>query len=299
MNSPLKSLPQRRLVLSSWAFVLVAMSGLLHAVWNLFAKRSAHPVVFLWLFQCVAVLAFLPWALCALASHPISGRGWLMLAAAVTMHGIYVIFLSRTYDAGDLSQVYPMMRGVSPLLVPILAVAVLGEAVSGLGWAGIGAIVAGILLLGDWHWRTSDGQRAGVPRAARLALTVGLAITGYTLLDKVALPYVAAVTLNDAGNLANVLALSWWALRSGVVRKEWARTRQTIILAGILAPGSYLLFLLALREAAAAQVAPMRAVGTVFGTVLGVVVLGESHGRRRIAAAGLIAAGVVALGLWG
>lgn len=84
-----------------------------------------------------------------------------------------------------------------------------------------------------------------------------------------------------------------------MIRTEWTRHWRTIIVGGILSPGAYLLFLLALRMAPVAQMAPMREIGTVFGTMLGIGVLKERHGPRRLAAAGLIAAGVMTLGLWG
>jgi len=48
-----------------------------------------------------------------------------------------------------------------------------------------------------------------------------------------------------------------------------------------------------------AQPAPMRGIGAVFGTILGIFVLKETQGRRRIMAAGLITAGVILLSIFG
>ncbi len=154
---------------------------------------------------------------------------------------------------------------------------------------------------GDWGARhRGHPERPGyTSQTTGIAMAVGLAITSYTVLDKVTLRYIPAVALNDASNLANLLALSWGAARSGVIRTEWIRHWRTIIMGGILSPGGYLLFLLALRLAPVAQLAPMREIGTVFGTVLGIGVLKERQGSRRLAAAGLIAAGVMTLGMWG
>ncbi len=283
----------------SVALVFVTLSGLLNAVWNLFAKRSGHPTVFLWSFQWVAVIAFLPWTWVAVAHHAIPVRGWVFLGVTITLHGIYVVLLARTYAAGDLSQVYPLMRGVSPLLVPIIGVTLLGEQITAIGGLGIVAIVTGIGLLGHWRWCGHPERPGYTSQTTGIAMAVGLAITSYTVLDKVTLRYIPAVALNDASNLANLLALSWGAARSGVIRTEWIRHWRTIIMGGILSPGGYLLFLLALRLAPVAQLAPMREIGTVFGTVLGIGVLKERQGSRRLAAAGLIAAGVMTLGMWG
>lgn len=129
------------------------------------------------------------------------------------------------------------MRGVSPLLVPILRMTLLGERIWGIGDFGIVGIVTGIGLLGDWRWRRRPERSPLAPHATEIALAVGLAITSYTVLDKVTLQYIPAVTLNDASNFGNLLALSWGAARSGAIRTEWTRHWRTIIVGGILSPG--------------------------------------------------------------
>lgn len=106
-----------------------------------------------------------------------------------------------------------------------------------------------------------------------------MSITIYTTFDKITLQYIPAVTLNDASNLGNLIALSWMAVRSGAISAEWKTNWKTIILGGIISPGGYLLFLLALHVLPLAQLAPMREIGTVFGTILGIVVLKEAQGK--------------------
>jgi drug/metabolite transporter (DMT)-like permease len=281
------------------AIFLVISSGLLHAIWNLFAKQSLNKVAFLWSIQCIAFLIFLPWAIISTFHQHASISGWGMLVIAATLHGIYVILLSQAYTAGDLSQVYPLMRGVSPLLVPIIGFLVLGERLSVLGWLGVCGVVAGIWILGNWRFNKFTDRQLFVPKVTWIALAVGLSITMYTTFDKFTLYYFSAVTLNDASNLGNLLALSWLAVRSGAIKAEWKANWKIIILGGVISPGGYLLFLLSLHFLPLAQLAPMREVGTVFGTVLGIIVLKESQGTRRIAAAGIIALGVILLGVFG
>jgi uncharacterized membrane protein len=274
-------------------WVFVTLSGMLHAVWNLFAKRTGHSLIFLWSVQWVAVVAFLPWVWVAMAHQAIPMRGWVFLDMTATLHGFYVVLLARTYAAGDLSQVYPLMRGVSPPLVPILGMMLLGERMSGIAGLGIVGTVTGIGLLGDRRWRRRPERSPLALHVTEIAMAVGLAITSYTVLDKVTLQYILPVTLNDASNFGNLLALSWAAARSGAIRTEWTRHWRTIIVGGILLPSTYLLFLLALRMDPVAQMAPMRESGTVFDTMLGIGVLKERHGPRR-----LEAAGVMTMGLW-
>ena len=75
-----------------------------------------------------------------------------------------------------------------------------------------------------------------VPTVAVIfALGVGLLITAYTVWDKLALVDVPAVVLNTAGNVANVVALSWPVSLIGrpAVVQEWRVDWGRIGLAGI------------------------------------------------------------------
>ncbi len=280
--------------------LFVVASGFLNALWNLFAKQSLNKVVFLWSFQWVAVCIYLPWAIASLDSHAIPRIGWLCLLCSVSLHGFYVVALSRTYTLGDLSQVYPLMRGVGPLLVPLLGVLWLGERLSWVGWLGVASIVVGIAILGQWSQSISPGgSRVFFTHSARLALVVGIAITAYTTIDKVTLRYIPPIVLNDASNLGNLLSLSWWALSSRAIKVEWRAHWKSILLGGIISPGSYLLFLLGLSLAPLVRLGPMRSVGLVFATMMGIWVLKEPYGLRRMAAAALVAAGVILLGVFG
>jgi len=281
------------------AISLVVISGLLHAVWNLFTKRSLDKTAFLWWMQVLATAIYLPWAIIAILHRDIPAIGWWLLALTVSVHGLYVTLLSKTYTAGDMSQVYPLMRGVSPLLVPIIGVVLLGEHLSTFGWLGVVCIVVGIWTLSNWRLTRKSQARTLAPTATWLALAVGVSITVYTTLDKITLAYVPAVSLNDASNLGNMVALSVTAIRSGALASEWRVNWRTVLLGGIMAPGGYLLFLYALQLLPLAQLAPMREIGIVFGAILGIVVLKEAQGARRIVAAGLITIGVVVLGIFG
>lgn len=269
-------------------------SGLIHSVWNLFTKKSVNKVVFLWFCQWAAIVIFLPFTVRELATfgHPLQSFGLILLLVSVLLHGVYVLLLAKTYSIGDLSQVYPIMRGTSPLLVPLVGVLILGEHLSFAGWIGVVSIVIGIFLIGGLRFGSFSDLTS---RAVFLAFGVGWMITGYTVFDKIALQYIPPFTLNEATNIGNLVALSWTALRSGAIREEWHVNWKTIILGGIMAPGGYILFLKALQIMPVAQIAPMREIGTVFGTLLGVLILRETQGKKRIGASVLIVLGVILL----
>jgi drug/metabolite transporter (DMT)-like permease len=278
------------------AIILVLSSGFLHSVWNLYTKKSLNKNVFLWFCQLVAVIVFLPWAMIEWdLSHLNRAVPWLILASML-LHGLYILLLAATYSIGDLSQVYPIMRGTSPLLVPLLGVTLLHEELTTLGWLGVVSIILGIILLSDVKFKRYERSSTIAPI---LALGVGVCIACYILVDKVATAYVSPVVLTETTNLGNLLALSWAALRSGGMRSELRSNWRIMFLGGIIAPGGYLLFLFSLSLAPVAQLAPMREIGTVFGTVMGIFILREKQGTRRILTSLLITTGVIILGIWG
>lgn len=278
------------------AISLVLGSGFLHAVWNLYTKRSVHKQVFLWFCQLVALIVFLPWTVMEWNNMPWTSTGIMVILFSMFLHGLYILLLAATYSIGDLSQVYPIMRGTSPLLVPMLGVLLLGERLTYVGWFGVIAIVSGIVWLSGLRFRRHMLTSSPAPV---LALAVGCCIASYIVVDKIALQYVSAVVLNEFSNLGNVLALSWATFRSGAMIHEVRANWKIMLLGGVIAPGGYLLFLYALSLAPVAQLAPMREIGTVFGTLMGIFILREQQGARRIAASLLITGGIITLGIWG
>lgn len=276
--------------------LLVFVSGFLHSVWNLYTKKSLNKHVFLWFCQLVAVMVLLPLAIAAWDRMQWTETTIMLILASMFLHGLYVVLLAAAYSIGDLSQVYPIMRGTSPLLVPLLGVTFLHEQLTVMGWIGVLSIVAGIALLSHIKFKR---QKWSSFKAPALAFAVGICIAGYIVVDKVALNDVPAVLLNEAAHLGNLLVLSWTTFHSSGMRNELQVNWKAMLLGGIIAPGGYLLFLFALSFAPVAQLAPMREIGTVFGTMMGIFILREKQGARRILASLVITFGVIVLGIWG
>jgi Putative glucose uptake permease len=278
------------------ALALVLLSGLVHSIWNLYTKRSVNKAAFLWLTQLIALVVFTPLTIAQWDMSRMTGTGMLLIFASMLLHGLYMLLLARTYTVGDFSQVYPIMRGTSPLIVPIIGTALLGEHLSTIGWIGVAIIVVGIALTSNLRFKRAESRQTSY-MAPLLALAVGLCIASYIVVDKLALEYLPAVVLNEATNVGNSLLLGYAAYRTRAVKSELQVNWRTILLGGILAPGGYMLFLYALSLAPVAQLAPMREIGTVFGTLMGIFFLQEPQGKRRIGSSILITTGVILLAM--
>ncbi|RAP74196.1 DMT family transporter [Paenibacillus montanisoli] len=285
------------------AVLLVLCSGLTHAVWNLFAKRSVNKAAFLWLILLPSELALIP----AVAGRLIGGKlpweGYALILLSMVLQGCYAYMLTKAYDAGDLSQMYPVMRGTATLLVPVIGVAFLGESLSLWGWLGILCMIVSFFKISDWSFRRHL-QSVPMPESSKskpilLAFGVGLCITSYVFVDKLTLDYLSPPELLGVGNLGFMLALTPMVLRSRSWKAELRANWRVVLIGSVLSPGSYLLFLFAMNLAPIAHISPIREIGTVFATLLGILVLKEQQGMKRIASSATIAAAIVVISVLG
>ncbi|MEH3159038.1 MAG: DMT family transporter [Sphingomonas taxi] len=283
------------------SFLLIVLASVIHATWNLLAKRAAAVgPAFVFAYNLVACAAYAPWAVLLLWRGAIgwsaTGVGVVLLSGIV--HLAYSLCLQRGYRVADLSVVYPVARGTGPMLSTIGAILLLGEAPTGRSLAGLALVVAGIGLIatrGDLSAFRRPGGQAGV----RWGSATGGLIATYTVVDAYAVTAVGIVpvVLDWFSNLLRFVLLA------PVVA---AKPRQAIqgmkghwglaVGVGLLSPLSYILVLAALRTGAPLSlVAPMREMSMMVGALLAMTVLREQVGVWRLVGCGVLIAGVIAL----
>ncbi|MDP2307811.1 MAG: DMT family transporter [Pseudomonadota bacterium] len=289
------------------ALAMVLVAACTHACWNLLAKRAAVCERFVWLYSFMAVVLWAPavaGVLVALAHEgPLEGsfgpvEGGALVGTAV-LHAAYSIGLQRAYRVGDLSLVYPIVRGVGPLLSFFGAVALLGEKPSIYAAMGAFAVVAGVFLLaGGPRVLRAGADRRGVSEA----LVAGVFVAAYTLWDGWAVKVLALspIVIDYTGNAFRFALLTpdAWRERASL-RAELSRWWREALGVAVLGPLGYILILSAMRLAPVSHVAPAREVSMLVGAWLGARMLKEGEGPRRIAASALLVAGVFALALGG
>lgn len=279
------------------AVVLVLFSALLHATWNLLAKRSADPLAFMFAFTIVSLVLFAVPVGVTATRDPVPASGWPFIAATGVIHVGYFAALASAYRRGALSLTYPVSRGTGVLIVPLLAVAIFDERPSLVGALGIAAILAGLGVIGLASFRSDPARRAGLG----YALLTGLTIAAYSLTDKAGVARVNPVIYVYCIFLFTALALAPYVLtqRRRAVLAEWRYNRWAVLAGGVLPPATYIIVLSALRLADVSYVVPLRETSIIFGTLLGALVLGERIGRVRVAASAVIGVGAVAIALAG
>jgi drug/metabolite transporter (DMT)-like permease len=156
-------------------------------------------------------------------------------------------------------------------------------------------IVAGVIVLTCSPQRLSQ---AGARKAMAYALITGTFIAAYTLWDKQAVSRfaVSPILLDWGANLVRSLLLTPFALRHWKsARNEWRIHRSEAIGIALLVPLSYILVLTAMQFTPVSYVAPAREISILIGTAMGTRLLAEGDVHRRLAAAGAMVLGVVAL----
>jgi drug/metabolite transporter (DMT)-like permease len=261
-------------------------AALLHASWNALVKASQDKQLDTYAVSAGSGLL----ALLLLPFLPLPApASWPWLAGSAVVHILYFIFLAGAYRWGELSYVYPVMRGGGPIIVAATGALVFGELLRGNEWLGVLLICGGILAF-------ASGRHDR--RATAFALGNALVIGAYTLID-------------GGGARASGAPVSytlWFFVANGIVitamgvmlrgravplyfRRHWLRAAA----GGACALGAYGIALWAMTRAPVALVAVLRETSVIFAAVLGAVVLKEKLTRRRLIATGAVLAGLLAL----
>ncbi len=286
------------------ALALVLAAALLHALWNVVAKRAGgnhHFALMTVLISCVLWAPVALWF--GLRGWSAWGlREWAVLLVSALLHVLYFTVLLTGYRKSDLTVVYPVARGSGPLLAALAAVLLLGEPLSLIGGAGVVAVCGGVFLIagGPALWRGS--QDAAAHRRAlagvRWGAATGVLIAGYSVIDGYAVKVllIGPVIVDYVGNLLRVPLLAPGSLRDlpGLCRAWRSQWRHALVVAA-LGPLAYVLVLYAVTMAPLSHVAPAREVSMLFAALLGGRLLGEGDRGLRIVGALCIAAGVIAL----
>ncbi len=268
--------------------VAVLAASFLHASWNVLAKATKDQVVG---FGVIAITAALWGALVLVVVGGPARASWPYLAVSAAIHVGYNVTLLNSYRFGELSRVYPLARGIAPLLVAGAAAVLTGETLDLAQIVGVGVVAGGLTSL---VW-IRGGRSLRDRRAVGLALATGVAIAGYSVVDGLGVRR-SASPLGYAGALFLVESLVVAAgvgIRRGrslllAGRRAWAFG----VAGGLLSVTAYSLVLWAQTRAALATVSALRETSVVVAALMGTVLLREGSGGKRVAAAAVVACGV-------
>ncbi len=266
-------------------------SALLHALWNAAIKGGSDQRLNI----TAVIVGNLPLALLALTLSPAPAvASWPYLAAGIVLQVGYQLFLLAAYRAGDLTQVYPIARGIAPLLVTVVSVLFLGVQLSLLAVLAVAAIATALASISIARQR--DGTQN--LKAAIFAGVTGCFIAAYSLVDGLG-ARLAGTALGYYGWLAVGNALLFSAVvevtTPGLLRRVAREAKRVCIVGGSAYFIAYAIVIWAFTQAPIALVAALREISIVFALLIGVLFLQERLTTAKLLATLVILGAAVLL----
>ncbi len=224
-----------------------------------------------------------------------SQQTWMILALSLPAHWLYQTALVRALSRGDLSLVFPVMRGSAPLLTAVAAAIVLGEHLSPLAILGlaVASLAAVVFALPEKNF---GGSRKVRNSALLWAVATGACVAIYNVIDAQGVrsgpsqwSFIVWLFLLDWIGI-NTIAFATRGRRQFVASARAALWPG--LGAGVCSLASFSMALYGFSIAPVAYMSAMRETAVVFGALMGWWFLREGFGVRRTFAAILLAGGL-------
>lgn len=259
-----------------FAFILVILSTFTHAIWNLALKRVQGGMIFVWIFTTITCIIYLPVIVFNFKQiySTLSLNSILFCTLSVVLHLLYYIFLDKAYFYGDLSSIYPITRGISPVFTIFFASLLMGEHINSFQLISISMIILGSFVLSGVGVEKIEYNT----QSLIFALLCAGAISGYTLTDKLVMSQTAVSPffLDFFNNLGRSALLAPTALRDFKKTQLLAKNHiKSALIVALLSPISYLMILFAMKHLDISIIAPLRQFSIVIGSLFGFYILNE------------------------
>ena len=272
-------------------FSLVLLAAALHAIWNAVIKGTGDKPIAIGL----VALGHMFLGLIGAAILPLPDIKVIpFIIASTLIHWGYYYGLTTAYKFGDLSLIYPIARGISPVIVTFFAFFWIDERLSWVEMSGVLLISSGILFLG---LRSLSNEKSIT--ALVFALTTGMLIAAYSVTDG----FGVRLTENPPSYIV------WLFIAEGfVVFYIFGRFRLRLLkssfseillgfFAGVVSTVAYGLALYAKSLAPLGIVTALRETSVIIATLIGVLWFKEKPIGYRIGAASIVFCGIIFLAL--
>ncbi len=272
--------------------VLVVLgAAFLHAFWN-FQVRSTGDKA---LGMAAVMFGHLPLAIIGLAYVGLPPtEAWQYVFVSAVLHLGYQVFLLNAYRFGELTQIYPVARGASPLMITLFTMVTVPGVLKTTEVLGIILVSGAIITFGIVQYRTKSVGFTGIV----LAIITGCFIASYSIVDAAGARITqSAIGFYGASTTVNAVFLACYLMRfhPTVIGRVYRDAPRTFVIGGNASYFAYVAVLWACLSAPVAVVSSLRETSVLFAIVLGVLVLKEKMTPFKIAMILTIFCGVIVL----
>lgn len=292
------------------AAVLVIISAIMHASWNVFSKSHSPTIGFFQLATLGTIFWFSPIFFMTgnlMINMPLALWGILLVAGL--FQAIYCTGLAGAYARGALSIAYPLARSLPVLFVMVLTFTVgRGSDLSSLAILGMMTIVVGAFVLpinSISDFKFTDYLNA----SCAFAIVAAVGTAGYSFMDDIGMNMLKLVPNNAPGWMRALLYLvlecvftAFWLQiimlftkkSTARFRANWRHLLKPAILTGLAIGATYGIVLLAMTHANnVSYVVGLRQLSIPLGTMMGVFILREKGSLPRFIGVGILFIGLV------
>lgn len=284
------------------SILLIVFSAVLHVIVHVLLKRTKNRAAFIWWMWLWVIIVMSPvlWVY----AQPIPKKVWAIMLVSAFFDSLYYKAITRAYQTGDLSLVYPLSRGVSPVFILCWSLLFLRESPTLGGSTGVILIALGLIVLnmpgpGAWQntWRSLNQP------ASRWALLAGLCVSFYTTIDRVGISHISPIFYTYLTMATMVLFMTPGTIKEvgwqGIIG-EFKESKYLTIFAGILSMAAYTIVLVAMSTGLPTSYAgATREISAVFSTIIGILILKEQGTLLRVCGSVLVTIGAATIALLG
>lgn len=276
-------------------FVILAVlaAAFLHAFWNFLLKENNDKALSMY----AVTVGHLPIALVGVAFvglPPSEALPYIILSGF--LHTGYQVFLMNAYRFGALSNIYPIARGLSPLLLALVTIGFAYDELSQLELLGIGLVAGALIIFGLAQYRfNKDG-----PMGVILAIITGCFIASYSLTDALGTRVTgSAFAFYGAMSFVNVLLFTGYYLcfHRDALKRLPREGMKMMVVGGGASYLAYVMVLWACLTLPVAVVSSLRETSVLIVMIFGVVFLKEELTRPKLLACIAVVCGIALMRL--
>lgn len=277
--------------------LLILLSALCHASWNIIAKNTTDKLTLLWLQMIFNAIILTP-IIFFLNFPPVKAIPLLVLSGI--FQALYYFVLAKSYDCGNITIVYPLTRGSAPIFVCLFSTLLNIDNITLPTFISILLIILGIYCV---NLKSINKYELLVPfkilkedKSARLSIFLGIIIGIYSIIDKQNAKLVNPVVIYYIITVIPMIILAPMLLNKEKIKKELSnRGLIRVILVAILTLFAYLLVLIALSITNVSFVSSIREISVVFVTIYTSVKIKDSNWKPKLTGSLIIFIGILSL----